>query len=177
MQGIALAGDDLLAEVVVQHAPFHQGLQVPRSLPVLRQELQRDQDLGDVVQGGAVGIGSHRLPARRNGLDGGRLFRCMEIANARDERLAILNFTGLNLPGEGADEFQQDRKLIFEARDGRCHWRHFLQSPKVRRRDEVLRFGRRGPSRDSIGAAHRTRFASSHDSGQVRRAAFMRSSG
>jgi hypothetical protein len=99
-------------------------LQAPRSLPVLRQELQRDQDLGDVVQGGAVGICSHFLPARGNGLDGSRLCRRVEIANSLGECIAIPNFTGLDLPGEVADEFQQIRKSIFEARDGRFHRRH-----------------------------------------------------
>ena len=57
---------------------------------------------------------------------------------ARGERIAILNFAGLDLPGKGADEFQQVRKSILEARDGHCHWRQ-------------------------VGVVHRTEVISWHD--------------
>ena len=123
MQGVPLAADHLLSQVVKQYGPLQQSLQVPRGSPILRQELERDQHLRDVVPSGPVRIGGHVQPTGGNALDQCRLIRAVEITDAPDERVPILQLTRLDLQRQGPNVFEQVRQAVFQVRDRRFHRR------------------------------------------------------
>jgi hypothetical protein len=56
VQCVALAGDHLFAQIVIQHGPFEEGSQVVRRLSIFGQELQCNQGLGDVIVRGSISI-------------------------------------------------------------------------------------------------------------------------